>query len=173
MEGSNVENSHFALYALRVANRPSTPASKIHDFLGCSTISGGPGLPFPADLWGSWGLGRNTKTCLSSFQKSATKSKPDFQRACPACTRRPGPLWSFTKAFVKGIPKCCLGHVFFGCLGYQGQNTHFQEHNGLLALPPTAARTSNHYFPEHVWFLALAPKASSKTLCQQTTSGCL
>ena len=62
-----------ALDTLRVANRSPTPASNINDFLVLSDdIWGGPGPPFPADLGGSGGPGRNLKYVFLSFQKLAT-----------------------------------------------------------------------------------------------------
>ena len=45
-----VENYHFALGTLRVANRSPTPASKINDFLGLFDDIWGPRPLFPADL---------------------------------------------------------------------------------------------------------------------------
>jgi hypothetical protein len=42
---------------------------------------------------------------------------------------------------LKGIPKCFVGQVFFGGLGYISQKTTYvQEKNNLLTLPPKAAR---------------------------------
>ncbi len=49
-----------------------------------------------------------------------------------------------------------VGQVFFGGLGHPGQKTtHFQEHRGILALPPSAARPKNNSFPEKVLFFSL------------------
>ena len=57
-----IENWRFALDTLRVANRSPTPTSKTNDFLGPFDVTcGGPGPPFPADLGGPGGPGRNKK----------------------------------------------------------------------------------------------------------------
>jgi hypothetical protein len=46
-----------------------------------------------------------------------------------------------------------LAKCFLGEAGYQGRKaTHFQETSGFVALPPTAARPTNHSFPENECF---------------------
>ncbi len=49
---------------------------------------------------------------------------------------------------VKEIQKWFLGEVVFGGgVGYQGHKPHmFQNRTSFLALPPSAARTTNHCF---------------------------
>ncbi len=60
-EAFYVESKRFDLDTLRVANRSSTPASKISDFLRCSTISGGSGAAFPGRVGEFPGLGAGLK----------------------------------------------------------------------------------------------------------------
>ncbi len=55
----------------------------------------------------------------------------------------------------KGSRSDLLATWFFGGLGYQPKKTPFPETNGLLALPPKAARPKKHPCLDKVWFVGL------------------
>ena len=81
-----VENYHFALGTLRVANRSPTPASKINDFLGLFDDIWGPGPLFPADLGD---LTAYRERCSRSGRKDRNSRKQSEDRLQDMLPLRP------------------------------------------------------------------------------------
>ncbi len=73
-------------------------------------------------------------------------------------------------SIVKGIPKCFWGPSGFSEVWDTKANktTHFAENPDLLALPPKAARTNNHYlFKKHVASLPECPGPPQKQFAKK------
>ncbi len=68
----------------------------------------------------------------------------------------------------KGIPKCLFGQVFFGGLGYQGQQIpHFPKTAVFLALPPKAAKPNKQLFLKHVVLWPWYPRRPKNHLAKK------